>query len=349
MASQTPTFESLMRAVANGRDLRPVYILHGKEGYYIDELVKAFERVVPEEDRPYALTNMYAPQVADAQQVVDVCRTLPMMTERQVVILREAQTAKAEFVDKLTRYAESPTPTTILVVASRGDVLKGKTFKAAVAAHGGEVFESKEVYASQIPGLVEKYIKAKGLGCEPKAVEMLGEFVGTNLSRLYNEIDKLAEILPKGATVTPEAVERNIGVSKDYNNFELIDAIAVRDVARMMRIAAYFEANPKQNPFVLTSASIFSYFADILQVYYARDGSDAGLVAEFKLNPKNKFALARLKNGKANYSAFQVIEILDAIRRYDAMSKGGGSRQDPYKMLGDLLYHIATAPGKLPV
>lgn len=349
MATPTLTFDVLMRTVAGGGDLRPVYILHGKEGYYIDELVKAFERLIPEDDRPFALTNMYAPQISDPQQIIDTCRTLPMMTDRQVVIVREAQSARAEFVDKLAKYAVSPTPSTILVVASRGELLKGKEFKSAVEKNGGVVFESKEVWPAQVPPLVAAYIKNKGLGADPKAVELLGEYIGTNLSRLYNEINKLAEILPAGATVTPEVVERNIGISKDYNNFELVDAIATRDVAKMMRIAAYFEANPKQNPYVVTVSSIFGFFADILQAFYTKDRSDKGLQTEFKLNPYNKFALARLKAGMKNYNPFQVIEILDAIRTYDAMSKGSGSRQDPYKMLSDLLFHIATAPGTLPV
>ncbi len=346
MAAPAVTFDSLRRSVQAG-DLVPVYLLHGKEGYYIDQLVKAFERVLPEEDREYALTNVYAPQVSDPQAIIDMCRQLPMMTDRQVVIVREAQSASAAFMDKLAKYAASPVKSTILVVASRGDKIKGKEFAKAVTASKGIVFESKEIYASQMPALIGQYIKSKGLGAEVKAIEMLGEFIGTNLSQLYNEIDKLAEILGPGATVTPESVERNIGISKDYNNFELIDAIAARDLTKMMRIAAYFESNPKANPFVITSTSIFAFFADLLQAYYAKDKSDKGIEQELGL--RNSFALKRIKQGMANYDAFRIIEILDATRRYDAMSKGSGSRQDPYSMLRDLLFHIATAPGKLPV
>jgi len=346
MATQATTFESLSRSLATG-DYRPIYILHGEEGYYIDRLVKMFERILPEEDREYGLTNMYAPQVADPQAIIDACRQVPMMTERQVIIVREAQSVKGEYIDKLARYATSPTPTTILVVAARGDKLRGKEFIKAVKAAGGVVYESPKLWPSNFPPLITSYIKEKGLRADAKAVEMLGEFIGTNLSRLYNEIDKLAEILPSGATVTPEAVERNIGISKDYNNFELIDAVATKNVAKMMRIGAYFEANPKQNPFVVTAATLFGFFADLLQAFYAKDKSDRGLQMELGLN--NSFAVKRVKAAMANYKASQTIEILDAIRRYDAMSKGSGSRQDPYKMLNDLLFHIATAPGHLPV
>lgn len=346
MATPATTFESLSRSLAAG-DYRPVYILHGEEGYYIDRLVKMFERILPEEDREYGLTNMYAPQIADPQAIIDACRQMPMMTERQVIIVREAQSVKGEYIDKLARYAAAPTPTTILVVAARGDKLKGKDFAKAVKAAGGVIYESPRLWPSNIPPLLSAYIKEKGLRADAKAVEMLGEYIGTNLSRLYNEVDKLAEILPKGATVTPEVIERNIGISKDYNNFELIDAVATRDIAKMMRIGAYFEANPKQNPFMVTAASLFSFFADLLQGFYSKDRSERGLQQELGLN--NSFAAKRIKSGMASYNAFQVIEILDAIRRYDAMSKGSGSRQDPYKMLNDLLFHIATAPGRLPV
>ena len=348
MAAPALTYETLRRSIASG-DLRPVYVLHGKEGYYIDKLLEQFERILSEEERCYGLTNMYAPQVPDAQAIIDVCRQIPMMTDRQVVIVREAQTAKAEFLDKLARYAISPTSSTILVIASRGDRIKGKELVKALAGCGGVEFESKEVWPSQIPQLVAQYIKSKEMTADPKAVDMLGEFVGTNLSRLFNEIDKLAEILGRGAMVTPEAVERNIGISKDYNNFELVDAVACKDTARMMRIAAYFEANQKQNPYVVTAATLFGFFADLLEAHYTRDKSDAGLQKSLGLNPRNSFALRRIKAGMANYNAFNVIEILDAIRRYDAMSKGSGSRMDPYRMLADLLFHIATAPGRLPV
>ncbi len=346
MATPATTFESLSRSLEAG-NYRPVYILHGEEGYYIDRLVKMFEKILPVDDREYGLTNMYAPQVADPQAIIDVCRQVPMMTDRQIVIVREAQSVKGEFLDKLAKYAAAPTPTTILVVASRGEKLRGKELAKAVKAAGGVIFESPKLWPNNIPPLITSYIKSKGLNADPKAIEMLGDFIGTNLSRLYNEIDKLAEILGPKATVTPEAVERNIGISKDYNNFELIDAVATRDAAKMMRIGAYFEANPKQNPFVVTAASLFGFFADLLQAYYTKDRSDRGLQQELGLT--NSFAVRRIKTGMSNYNAFQVIEILDAIRRYDAMSKGSGSRQDPYKMLNDLLFHIATAPGDLPV
>ncbi len=209
------------------------------------------------------------------------------------------------------------------------------------------VFEAKKVRDSQLPALISSYIKSKGLSVEQKALEMLREYIGTDLSRLYNEIDKLTEILGPKAMVTPESIERNIGMSKDYNNYELIDAIASRDVEKMFRIARYFEANPKQNPIVVTSAALFEYFANMLIAFYAADRSERGLLNEFNL--KYEIQVRKYRIGMANYNAFQVIDIINAIRQFDAMCKGSGSRQDAYKLFHDLLFRIASTPGHLPV
>lgn len=346
MAAEGITFEGLKRTLSAG-NYRPVNILHGEEGYFIDELVKQFERIIHPDDRDLALTNVYAPQIENPRAVVDLCRQLPMMTDRQVVILREAQNVKADFLDKLAVYVKEPTLSTIFVIVSRGEKIKGKEMLKACQKDTALIFESPKVWESQLPKYIADYARNCGLSIEPKAIGMLADFVGSNLSRLYNEIDKLAQILGNGAMITPEAIERNIGISKDYNNFELVDAIAVRDYTKMMRIVSHFAANARQNPFPVTSAAVFSFFADILQAFYAPDRSDRGLQEALAL--RNSFALKRIKDGMRNYNAYQVIEILDAIRRYDAMSKGSGSRQDPYLLMSDLMFHIISAPGRLPL
>lgn len=346
MAAESINFDSLKRALATG-NIRPVNILHGEEGYYIDELLKLFEMIIPKDDRDIALTNVYAPEVPNPQAIIDMCRQLPMMTDRQVVIVREAQNVRGDFLDRLAPYVKEPTPTTVLVIASRGEKLKGRELLKSALKDSAVVFESPKVWPSQVPKLITDYIKSKGMSADPKAVGMLGDFVGNNLSQLYNEIDKLAQILGPGAMVTPESVERNIGISKDYNNFELVDAIAARDYAKMMRIVQYFEANPRQNQYPVTVAAVFGFFADMLQAYYTPDRSERGLTEALGL--KNSFAVKRIVQGMKNYNARQIIEIIDAVRRYDAMSKGSGSRQDPYRMLADLMYHIISAPGHLPV
>lgn len=337
----TISYEQLKKELKQGI-VHPIYLVHGAVGYYADELVKCFEALVPDDDKDFGLSVLYAPQI-EPPAVIDICRQLPMMTDRQVVILKEAQAVKKDYLEALTRYAQSPTPTTVLVVVARGEDVKADNFINAVQGVG-VVYQSKQIYESQIPALVGSYIKEKGLRAEPKSLEMLRDFIGTDLSRLYNEIDKLAEILGAGATVTPEAIERNIGVSKDYNSFELIDAIASRDIARIYRIVDYFAANPRQNPLPPIAVTLFNFFADLLLAYYAADKSDRGLMSELDL--KFQFAVTRIRTGMSNYNAFQVVDALSEIRRFDAMSKGAGSRQDGYMLLKDLVFRLVTTTGK---
>lgn len=342
MAAPAVTFDSLCRQLAN-RQYSPVYLLHGEEGYYLDELVSRFENILTEEEREFNLHVLYAPET-EPGAIMDLCMQYPMMADRQVVIVKEAQAIPAAKLNQLHRYVSAPSATTILVICCRGAQAKGKELLAAVKTNGVN-FESKKLTDYNAPAVIAEFIKAKGLKADQKALEMLRDFVGTDLSRLYNEIDKLTTALGPGATVTAEAVEKNIGMSKDYNNFELVDAIAVKDFEKTFRIAEYFRANPKNNPLVLSAATIFAFFADLLAAYYCADKSDQGMMAELKL--RSPYQLRRYRTAMQRYNAFQIIEIIAAIRRYDAMSKGVGSRQTDHQLFRDLLFHILTAPGNI--
>ena len=341
----TVSFDSLC-ADLRARRPRPVMVFHGEEGYFADTLAALTEALVPEEDRDFGLTTVYAPQ-AEALSVVDMCRALPMMTERQVVIVKETQSVRADWVDKLAAYAAAPNPTTVLAVVARGEKLKARKFLKAVTDGGGIVFEGAKVREWDVPRLLADYIKSKGLSVDRKALEMLQDYVGTDLARLYNEVDKLGMILGRGAMITPESVERNVGVSKEYNSFELVDALAMKDASRVFRITDYAAANPKSMPYMLIASTVFAFFSDMLVGYYVPDKSEEGLGREWKI--ASKIQLRRLREGTRRYNAFQVIECLHAIRQFDAMSKGSGSRQDPYRLLHDLMYRLLTAPGRLPV
>lgn len=342
MALAPVTFDSLRRSVAN-KQLAPVYLLHGEEGYYIDALVKDFENILSEDEKIFNQYVLYAPET-EPSKVMDLCRRIPMMAERQVVILKEAQAIRADALNKLHLYASSPTPTTVLVICCRGAAAKGKDLIAAVKKTG-VIFESKKVRDSALPQLISQYAREKGLTTDQKATVMLAEYIGTDLSRLYNEIDKLATILGKGAAITPEAVERNIGISKEYNSFELVDALAAKDAARAFRIIAYFRSNPKAAPLVLTAASVFAFFADLLLVYYSKDRSERGIMETLGL--KYPIQAKRYLTGMRSYNPFQIIEIIGAIRSFDVKSKGLGSRQNEHRLFYDLVYHILTAPGRI--
>lgn len=342
MAAPSISFDALCRQIDN-RQYSPVYLLHGEEGYYIDELIKRFEQILDEQDREFNLHVLYAPEV-EPGAVMDLCMQYPMMADRQVVILKEGQSVTATELNKLARYVSSPAQTTVFVICVRGAQFKGKELLSAAGANG-VVFESQKLKDYNAPAVIAEFIKNRGLRAEPKALEMLRDFVGTDLSRLYNEIGKLTTILGAGATVTAEAVERNVGVSKDYNNFELVDAIAAKNFKKVFTICAYFQANPKANPIVMITAAIFSFFADLMAAYYCPDKSDQGLKNELKI--RYDAGLRRIRLGMSNYNAFQIIEIIAAIRRFDAMAKGVGSRQNGYALLQDFLYHILTAPGNI--
>lgn len=340
-ASSTSITYSELRRKINARQFAPVYLLHGEEGYFIDELVKEFENVIPEEERDFNLYTLYAPE-SGVEAVMDVCRRYPMMAEYQVVILKEAQSVRADLLNKLHNYVTQPTPTTILVISCRGAQAKGKDLLAAVKKNG-IIFESKKLSEKNILPAISDLIKDKKLNIEAKALSMLRDYIGTDLSRLYNEIGKLALILGPGAMVTPEAIERNIGISKDYNNFELIDAINSRNAAKVFTIIEYFRNNPKNNPTVMTVSSLFNQFSNLLIYQYTKDKTPSGYMDALGL--KSQWALRSYETASRNYSVRQTIEIISAIREFDTKSKGVGSRQNEYDLLKDLMFHILTARG----
>lgn len=341
MASSTPTYSELQRQLAAKTSLAPVYLLHGEEGYYIDELVKDFEALVPEEERDFNLYVLYAPE-SGVETVMDVCHRYPMMAERQVVIVKEAQAIRADQLNRLHSYVERPNPTTVLVISCRGAQAKGKELLAAVKKNG-VIFESKRLSERNILPVISDLIKEKKLSVDPKALSMLRDYIGVDLARLYNEIDKLALILGPRAMITPEAIERNIGISKDYNNFELIDAINSRNAAKAFAIAEYFRNNPKNNPTVMTVSSLFNQFSNLLIYHYTRDKSQSGYLDALGL--KSPWALKGYETAARNYNVRQTIEIISAIREFDTRSKGIDSRQNEYDLLKDLIFHILTARG----
>lgn len=343
MAANAVTYQSLLAQIGKG-DLRPVYLLHGDEGYFIDELVKAFEHVLSDEEKEFNQYILFAPQTAP-QEVVDICRRYPMMADRQIVILKECQSARADQLDKLAKYILEPSPQTVLVICARGEKAKGRAMLDAVKKSGAVVFESKKIADYNLPQYIQQFINSRGLNVQPKALEMLKEYIGTDLSRMYNELDKLINILGAGATVTPESVERNIGYSKDYNAFELVDALAAKDAARAMRIVGYFRANPKAVPMVMLTPTLFNFYQDLLIVFSERDKSDRNL--QLALGLKSPYGLRKFTIARQHYNAWQAIEAIRAIRRFDAQTKGVGSRRDEYDLLDELIFRLLTAPGHL--
>ena len=341
-AATPPTYASLRASLAKGIAPARVYILHGEEGYFTDELVKMFEGLVAEADRDFGLTRLYGP-TTDAATIVAAARSIPMLVDKQVVIVKEAQAMRADEVGKLSGYVAAPSPHTVLVVAFRGAQAKGRDLLASARKGGAVVFESKKLRESSLAGTIESMVREKGLTIEPKGVAMLGEYIGTEAARLYNEIDKLALILGKGSMITPEAIERNIGISKDYNNFELVGAVARRDMAAMFTILGYFRANPKGNPTVMTTAALYNFFSGLLIYHFTPSKSPSDKMSALGLKWQGQ--LRDYEAGARNYNAYITIGIISELRRFDRMTKGVGSRQNEYDLLHNLLYRILTIRG----
>lgn len=337
MASSQPTVNDIReRLRANAP--APIYVLHGEEAYYTDELVKDFEALVPDDEKDFNLYILYATQV-EPDVVVDACLRYPMMAERQVVILKEAQNCKADYLNRLVEYAKRPNPQTVLVIVGRGETLTGAAFMKAVASGGGVVFNSPRLWESQIGQKIEEIVAENGLKIDAKAKAMLLEHCGTSLSRIVNEIRKLTLVLPKNSFITPQVIEKLIGVSKDYNAFELVDALATRDAAKCYTIAEYFRSNPKNNSSIAANAQIFNFFANLLIAHYTPDKTNDGLAKALGMKPRS-MPLGRVERAMRMFNARQVINAISACRRHDARSKGVGSRQDEYDLLRELIFTI---------
>lgn len=343
MADNALSFASLSRDIRRGA-LQPVYLIHGEEGFYLDRLVEEFVALVPEADRDFDLTVIYAPEAESAADIEEACRRYPLYGERQVVIVKELQNCAANIRNGLAHYVENPSPTTVLCLCFRAKLSGSAELTKALKKGGGVNFEAVKLKPAGVSAAVEGFIKSEGLTVDPKALSMLCDFVGTDLSRLYNEVGKLTTTLGKGAKVTPEAVERNIGVSKDYNTFELRSALARKEEAKVLTMLRYFAGNPKANPVQPIAAMVFNLFAGVLAAIYAPDKSQDGLMKE--LGFSRPWQLADYTAAMQRYNAWEVIEILGLLRRFDCASKGVGSRQDPHALLFDLMVHILHPLGQ---
>ena len=337
MAVGAPTFRELRQQISAGHT-SPLYIIHGPEGFYVDELIKSFEHLIPETERDFNYYVLYATQT-EPSEVEETCMRFPLMADRQVVILKEAQAVRADYLDRLAAYAQHPNPQTVFVVAGRGDKVAGAKFMKAAKASGAVIFETPKLYENKVGPTIESLVKAEGMTIDQKALAMMVDHVGTDLSRIMNEVSKLKTALPAGAAITPQAIEKLIGVSKDFNNWELIDALAIRDTARIFRITDYFEANPKENPSIMTGIAIFGFFSKLLLALYAPEKTESGIAGATGARPYSG-DIKRLMAGMKNYSAWQVINAISACRRFDVRAKGIGSRANEYALLRELLFTI---------
>ena len=264
------------------------------------------------------------------EDIISTCKRYPMMAERQVVIVREAQDLYRT-IEKIESYAENPMPSTVLVLCYKYKTLDKRKKYAKLLEKNGLVYESKKLYDNQVGDWIKRVLSGKNYTIEPKAAAMLVEFLGAELGKINNELEKLQIILPQGSTITAKHIEENIGFSKDFNVFELRNAIGERNQFKAYQIAQYFADNPKDNPVVMTTALVFSFFVNLLQYHGLKDKSSKNVAAALKLNP---YFVKDYEVAYRNYPMKKVSRIVATLRDIDVKSKGVGANSLP---AGDLL------------
>ena len=331
------TYEEIARDLKN-RIYKPVYYLMGEESYYIDRISDYIaQTVLTDEEKEFNQTVLYGSDT-DVPTIINAAKRYPMMSEYQVVIVKEAQNVKK--IEDLSYYLQKPLMSTILVICHKHGVLDRRKKLAVEIANVGVLFESKKIKDAQLPGFISTYLKRKSVDIEPKASEMMAEFVGTDLNRMAGELDKLVITLPQGVRrITPEQVEKNIGVSKDYNNYELRSALVARDILKANKIIKYFEENPKTNPLQATLSALFGFFSNLMLAYYAPEKTEHGIANQLSLQPswKAKDYMAAMRV----YSGVKCMQIIGEIRYCDARSKGvDNSSLSDGDLLRELVYKI---------
>jgi len=318
-------------------NIKPIYFFMGEEPYYVDKLTEFIEdTILTEDEKGFNQMVLYGRDTT-IEEVVSNAKRFPMMADRQVVIVKEAQEL-SRTIDKLEAYAENPQPSTVLVFAYKYKTLDKRKKVTKVLEKNGLVFESKKLYENQVGDWLKRVLHGQGYGIEPKAAAMLVEFLGTDLSKISNELDKLKIILPKGHTITPKDIEENIGISKDFNVFELRKAIGERNQLKAYKIIDYFAKNPKDNPLVVTNGLVFSFFLQLLQYHGLKDKSKASVAKVLKINP---YFVGDYEMAFRNYPMKKVSAIVNTLRSIDVKSKGvGGNSISDYDLMKEMLVKI---------
>ena len=312
------TFEEILREIGTGQ-FRSVYFLHGEEPFFIDRIEQAVDgHALPEAEKGFNQVVLYGKEV-DAITLLDYLRRYPMMGERQVVILREAQEMKG--LPDLAAYVENPMPSTVFVVCHKHKKYDMRT-RLGKSLQGKNIllFDSKKLYDNQLPDWIAGYAKSKGIEATPPAAALMAEYLGADLAKIDNEVDKLALNLPKSTAVTPAHVQEYVGISKDYNVFELQKALATRDLPKVTRIGAHFASNIRRNPLIVTISSLYSYFSKVLMLHSLKGSPDAEMLKALEL--RSDWFLKEYKLAATHYTPAQTARVISLLKEYDLRSKG---------------------------
>ena len=332
------TFDAIMRELKSG-EFSPIYLLMGEESYYIDQICDYIQtHALTPEQQAFDQTVVFGADV-NAAQIADLAMQYPMMSPRKVIIVKEAQGLHS--FDRLERYADKPQSKTILVICYKNGVLKGKSKFLSAVERNGILFESKKLRDWQLAGHVRAYLAKAKIEIDDKSASMIADHIGADLNRLTSELDKLAIALPEDdRRVTPEVVEKNIGVSKDFNAFELRSAIVNRDIFKANQIIKYFDNNPKAGSLYALLPILFNYFQNLMLTYYAPDRNNQQALANY-LELRNVWSVKDYTAGARNYNGKKVLHILGKIRETDGKSKGlDNPNTSPGDLMKELIFFI---------
>jgi len=318
-------------------NIKPIYFLMGEEPYYIDKISEYVEKnVLAEEEKGFNQMVLYGRDVS-VEDIISNAKRYPMMAERQVVIVKEAQDL-SRTIENLLSYVENPQPSTVLVICYKYKKLdkRKKLYKAIDKT--GLLFESKKLYENQVGDWIRRVLSGNSYQIEPKAALMLVEFLGTNLSKISNELEKLMIVLPKTTAISAIHIEENIGISKDFNNFELRKAVGEKQVVKANQIINYFGQNPKSNPLVMTISLLNSFFTQLLIYHGLRDKSKGNVAKALRVNP---YFVDDYQRASKNYPMRKVSQVISLLRDADLKSKGVGAQNlAPEDILKELLFKV---------
>ncbi len=332
------TYAAIMRDL-RARKFAPVYYLMGDESYYIDKITDYIaENVLRPEERDFNLTVLYVSDVS-AAQITDAAKRYPMMSDYQVVIVKEAQNLRN--TEALEYYLQKPLKSTILVMCHKNGTIDKRKKLAGIVERVGVLFESKKMRERDLPQFIEAYLKEHGAEIDLKSEQLIADSIGADLNRLVGELDKLLIALPEGnRRITPLIVEQQIGVSKDFNAFELRDAIVNRNVFKANQIMKYFDKNPKAGSIYSFLPMIFNFFQNLMVAYYCPQKGNNDALAKW-LDLRSNWAANDYITGMRNYQGVKVLQIISKIREIDAKSKGLDNPNTPSgELLKELIFFI---------
>jgi DNA polymerase III subunit delta len=329
------TFDQIMNDLKN-KIYKPIYLLMGEETYYIDHISDYIEKhVLLDSEKAFNQTIVYGRDV-DALAVDNMARRYPMMSSYQVVIVKEAQNLKD--IEKLVFYASNPLKSTILVLAHKYKTLdKRKKLYKEIENHG-ILFESKKLYENQVPDWIAQYIKNNGYSVDLVASTLLTEFLGNNLGNIANELDKLMISLPKGSKITPTLIEKNIGISREFNVFELQNALIKKDILKANQIINYFDKNQKTNHIIQTIGWLFSFFRKVLTLHFMKEKNPKDIAAILQVNP---YFVKDYQMAARRFNPQKTVAIISWLREYDMKAKGYDNvSAGPGDLLKELIFKI---------